>query len=112
MVVCYLWDLQPCNSLTDRERYTLLEFLKFNPPNYYNFGCKMNTFPIVYLILQCFFLFVVNIDYDKNEDTIFGGVQSAESDYSANESDEVCTSSSFNYCLQFASWQYLSYDLT
>lgn len=48
---------------------------------------------------------MVNIDYDKNEDPIFGEVQSAESDYSANESDEVCTSSSFNYCLQFASWQ-------
>ena len=59
-----------------------------------------------------FFLFVVNIDYDKNEDPIFGEVQSAESDYSANESDEVCNSSSFNYCLQFASWHYLSYDLT
>lgn len=54
----------------------------------------MNTFPIVYLILQCFFfLFLVNIDYDENEDPIFGEVQSAESDYSASESDEVCISS-------------------
>ena len=54
----------------------------------------MNTFPIVYLILQCFFiLFLVNIDYDETEDPIFGEVQSAESDYSASEWDEVCISS-------------------
>ena len=75
-------------------RYSLLGFLKFNPPSYYNFGCKMNAFPIVYLILQCFFfLFLVNIDYSETEDPIFGEVQSAESDYSASESDEVCISS-------------------
>ena len=37
--------------------------------------------------------FLVNIDYDENEDPIFGEVQSAESDYSASESDEVCISS-------------------
>ena len=70
----------------------LTRILKFDPPNYYNSGCKMNSFPIVYLILL-FFLFLVNIDYDDNEDPSFGEVQSAESDYSANESDEVCISS-------------------
>lgn len=60
-------------------------------------------------MLQCFFfLFLVNIDYDENEDPIFEEVQSAESDDSASESDEVCISSLFNYCLQFASCQYFS----
>ena len=53
----------------------------------------MNTFPIVSYSTMFFFLFLVNIDYDENKDPIFGEVQSAESDYSASESDEVCISS-------------------